>query len=72
MTENTRSLLWVIPNGIASEHGIEHVQIGVLYIIENGGCVFHVLDRTRKKLAQSEGDMVKASLDHKAMDLRGF
>lgn len=70
--EHNKSLFRFVTNGIGSEHGIEHEEIRVSNVVENGGRIFDVLNGRGEKLAQGERDVVKTGLHRRAMDLRDF
>lgn len=67
--EDMKSMLWIITDGVGSEHGIKHEEIWVLYSVENGGGVLDVLDGRGKKLAGEKRKAVETSLDHGPMEL---
>lgn len=70
--EKNKSLFRFVTIGIGSEHSIEHEEIWVLNVAENGGRIFDVLNGRGEKLAQGERGVVKTGLHHRAMDLRDF
>lgn len=68
--ENKKSMLWMITDGMSSENGIEHKEIWVLYVVENGGRVSNVSNGRGEKFACGERNAVESGLEHVAMDLR--
>lgn len=53
--ENNKSLFRFVTNGIGSEHGIEHEEIRVSIVVENGGRIFDVLNGRGESLLKGKG-----------------